>query len=216
MTDGEHRPDAEELLVTRLKSGEQEALAEFIERRRPQLTAFVERNLSDALRRKVEAADILQEVSVCAVNSLPEIPLEERDPFSWLCQLAERRIIDAHRRYFGAQKRAGDKERALEARGDNSQQAGFIDMLAASMTTPSRAFSRNQKELKLIVALESLPEEARTALQMRYVQNLPSKEIAEKLGKTDGATRVLLTRSLNRLQQILSNDSDFQSLLSGP
>ncbi len=215
MVDVDIPQDGDDELIDRIKRGDSAALADFIENRRPQLTAFIERNLSDALRRKIEAADIIQELSINAVDSVDEMELGSRDPFSWLCQLAERRIIDAHRRFFGAQKRSGSKERALDARGENSQQAGFIDVLVASMTTPSRAFSRNQKELRLLVALESLPEDARNALRMRYVEGLPSKEIAEKLGKTDGATRVLLTRSLARLQEILSGDSEFQSFLGG-
>lgn len=213
--DAEDRREPDDPLVARVRQKDPDALVAFIESRRPQLLAFIERSLSDALRRKVEAADILQELSINAVGSLAEIELGDRDPFSWLCQLAERRIIDAHRHFFGAQKRAAGKERMLEARGGDSQQAGFIELLVSSMTTPSRAFSRNQKELKVLVALESLPAEARDALRMRYVDGLPSKEIAQKLGKTDGATRVLLTRSLGRLQQILAADTEFQSFVSG-
>jgi len=215
MMDAEDRREPDDPLVARVRQKDPDALVAFIESRRPQLLAFIERSLSDALRRKVEAADILQELSINAVGSLAEIELGDRDPFSWLCQLAERRIIDAHRHFFGAQKRAAGKERMLEARGGDSQQAGFIELLVSSMTTPSRAFSRNQKELKVLVALESLPAEARDALRMRYVDGLPSKEIAQKLGKTDGATRVLLTRSLGRLQQILAADTEFQSFVSG-
>jgi len=41
------------------------------------------------------------------------------------------------------------------------------------------------------------------ALRLRYVEGLPSKQIAQQLGKTDGAVRVMLTRSINRLQAIL-------------
>ena len=51
-----------------------------------------------------------------------------------------------------------------------------------------------------------LPEEQREALRMRYYENMPSKDIAEKLGKTDGAIRVMLTRALDKLQRILTTD----------
>ena len=64
----------------------------------------------------------------------------------------------------------------------------------------------------LLEALDQLQEEAQEALKMRYVENLPSKEIAQRLGKTDGATRVLFTRPLDRLQKILSQNSLFLSL----
>jgi RNA polymerase sigma-70 factor (ECF subfamily) len=83
------------------------------------------------------------------------------------------------------------------------------------MTTRAVLFRGTRKNLGFWW-LESLAPEARDALKMRYVDGLPSKEIAAKLGKTDGATRVLLTRSLARLQEIPSTDTDFQSFLAGP
>jgi RNA polymerase sigma-70 factor (ECF subfamily) len=202
-------------LIERINRGEREALVEFIEQRRPQLLAFIEKNASDALKRKIEAADLHQEVAMSALSALSDVELGDRDPFSWLCQLAERRIIDAHRRLFGAQKRSAEKEVGIHSASD-SDSKGFIDVLVASMTSPSKAFSRGQREFHLLQALEALPEESRVALQLRYVENLPSKEIAARLGKTDGATRVLLTRSLNKLQDLLAGNSLFQSFVDTP
>ena len=72
------------------------------------------------------------------------------------------------------------------------------------MTTPSEAFSRDQRQLKMMAALETLPDDQREALRLRYLIGLPSKEIAQKLGKSDGAVRVMLSRSLSRLQELLA------------
>jgi DNA-directed RNA polymerase specialized sigma24 family protein len=52
-------------------------------------------------------------------------------------------------------------------------------------------------------SLKSLPTEQREALLMRYVQGLPCREIAQLLGKTDEATRLLLTRALNKLTSLV-------------
>ncbi len=82
----------------------------------------------------------------------------------------------------------------------------MIDMLIASMTTASEVFSRNIRYQKLTEALASLPDDQREALRLRYVEGLPSKQVAEQLGKSDGAIRVMLTRSLNRLQTILTSE----------
>ena len=76
-------------------------------------------------------------------------------------------------------------------------------MLVASMTSASQAFSRDQKQMRLLAALEKLPEEHREALRLRYIDGLPSKEIAAQLGKTDGAVRVMLSRALRVLQELL-------------
>ena len=197
-----------EKLIERVRQHDAAALAEFMSARRFQLLAYIEHQLGASLRRKVEPEDLLQETSVEAVRSLPTADLSERDPFGWLCQIAERRIIDAHRKFFTAQKRDAGREVPLGSPGGDSSHAGIINMLVASMTTASQAFSRNQREVKLMVAMGELPADQREALRLRYVEGLPSKEIAERLGKTDGAVRVMLTRSLARLQQLLGPDAE--------
>lgn len=201
-------------LVVRLKTGDTNALAEYLQQHRPQLMAFIERQLGTALRRKVESDDVFQETSAEAVRALPTAELGDRDPFSWLCQIAERRIIDLHRKFFEAQKRDAGREVPIGAGGSGSdtQPGGLINMLVASMTTPSQAFSRNARELKLQEALLKLPDDQQQALRMRYVENLPSKQIADKLKKSDAAVRVMLTRSLKKLQELLADDISRTSL----
>ncbi|HUE14478.1 MAG TPA: sigma-70 family RNA polymerase sigma factor [Planctomycetaceae bacterium] len=202
--------------ATRIRNKDEQALVEFIELRRPQLLGFIQRNLSTALGRKLEAADILQDVSLSAVTSLSTFDLGDRDPFSWLCQLAEHRIIDAHRKLVAAQKRSADREVHGASGDSDTQRGGFINLIVASMTTPSGALSRDQREYRLLEALKNLSEESQKALRLRYVEGLPSKEIASQLGRTDGATRVLLTRSLAKLQELLRHESDFASFINPP
>ncbi len=207
--------DPNDNLVERIKAHDEEALVAFVESHRPQLLAFLEKNISATLRRKVEPADLLQETVLSALPALKDLELGDRDPFSWLCQLAERRIIDAHRKLVAAQKRTADREVGIFTPTGDGENQGLVGLLVSSMTSPSKAFSRDQREFHLLEALDSLPDEAKRALRMRYVENLPSKEIAARLGKTDGATRVLLTRSLARLQEILGGNSLFQSFQQG-
>ena len=205
--------DDDEILLDRIRGGDRDAFLQFVEIKTPPLLAFINRSLSDTLKRTVEPQDILQEAALAAANSFETMDLSSRDPFGWLCQLAERRIIDAHRKFVEAQKRSAKKEVGLGSGGTDSEQGGLIDILVASMTSPSKAFSRNQREFRMLEALGDLPEESRIALKLRYVDGLPSKEIAGQLGKTDGAVRVLLTRSLSKLQKILSSDALFQSFV---
>jgi len=194
--------------IARLKRHDLDALAEFLQSHRPQLMSFIERQLGTALRRRVEPDDVFQEASAEAVRALATTDLGERDPFSWLCQIAERRIIDLHRRHFDAQKRDAGREVPLgSGGGSDSRPAALINMLVASMTTPSQAFSRNAREANLNDALKKLPDEQREALRLRYIENMPSKEIAARLDKTDAAVRVMLTRSLKKLQELLGDDS---------
>ena len=198
-----HRPmtASDEEILSALRAGDVDAMAQYLERHRRPLLAFIERRIGDALRRKVEAEDILQETSADAIRSLSQMDLSEREPFSWLCQVAERRIIDAHRKYVDAQKRSANRETPLQ--GGNADGNNLIDLLVLTMTTQSQAFSRNVKQQRLAEALSQLPEDQQKALRLRYVDGLPSKQIAVALEKSDAAVRVMLTRSLKRLQEIL-------------
>jgi len=193
-------PDLE-TLQQRVKLGDLDALGEFLEAYRPQLLGYIERRLGDALRKKVEPQDIFQEMALAAWNALPKTDLTDREPFGWLCQIAEQRIIDASRK-FQSQKRATNREVSGQVPAGDSDH-DWVNMLAASMTTPSHACTRAERHGQLAEAIRGLPEETQNVLRWRYVDNLPTKEIAQKLGKTDGAIRVLLTRTIHRLQELL-------------
>ena len=188
-------------LIEQIQAADVEALAAYVQSVRLQLLAFIQRRLGMGLARKIEAEDILQEVSAEAVRSLPQTDLSEGAVFSWLCQIAEHRIIDAYRHFFEAQKRDVGREVPLQAPA--GKEGGLINLLVASMTTPSQAFSRNVRELRLRVALEELPAEQQEVLRLRYVDNLSTKEIAQQLDKTDGALRVMISRCLKRLESLL-------------
>jgi RNA polymerase sigma-70 factor (ECF subfamily) len=177
------------------------ALAAFIEGRRPALVAFIERRLGPTLRGKLEPQDVAQEVAVKALQEFAQTNLGGRDPFGWLCHLAEQCIVDSHR-HFAAGKRAAARERPGNVpAGEGSQD--FVALLAASMTTPTQAAVRDERADRLREAVADFPEEHREALRLRYVDGLPTKEVAERLNKTDVATRVLLTRLVRRLQELL-------------
>jgi RNA polymerase sigma-70 factor, ECF subfamily len=191
-----------ETLADRVRRRDAAALASFLEERRPALMAFVERRLGSALRGKLEPQDVLQELAVKALRELPQADLSTRDPFSWLCHLAEQCIVDGHR-HFAAGKRDAGREVPGNVRiGDGSQD--LVALLAASLTTPSMAVVRNERQRRLMEVMTTFPAEHQEALRLRYGEGLPTKEVAERLGKTDVATRVLLSRLVQQLQEKLA------------
>ena len=78
-------------------------------------------------------------------------------------------------------------------------------MFIASIASASQEFARNRREERLMIVMSQLTQGQQDTLRMRYVENLPSKEIADKLGKSDGAIRVMLTRSLRQLEELLDD-----------
>ena len=73
------------------------------------------------------------------------------------------------------------------------------------MTSPSAAVSRDIRMVRMNEAVDGLSDEQKAAVRMRYAEGLPTKEIAQKLGKTDVAIRVLLSRSMRLLEKKLED-----------
>lgn len=194
------------VLENRVRAGDGQALAELAMLDKPRLMAALERKVGAALRRKLELDDILQEALARAIKDLPSIDFGEQDPMGWLYQVIDRQIVDLHRFHFEAQKRDAGREISADQplAGGSDDQQGFAALLVASMTTPSKAMSRDMRLVRVYSAMEKLPEAMREALRWRYLENLPSQDIAKRLGKTDVATRVLLSRAIRKLQEALA------------
>ncbi|MEE2641197.1 MAG: sigma-70 region 4 domain-containing protein [Planctomycetota bacterium] len=73
-------------------------------------------------------------------------------------------------------------------------------MIAASRISSSQAFSRKQKEFQVQILISQMPQEAQEVLRFRFVEGLPTKEIATQMQKSDAAVRVLLRRKGKKSQ----------------
>jgi len=198
---------AAERLHARIRSGDVEALGDYLQTHRGRLTGFLKAITGEHLLARVDLDDLVQEVCTAAITGLPTAQLNAGDPFGWIQELARRRVIDAHRFHFQAQRRDAGKERSLQgAFGGSANSAGGLEAcLAASMTSPSAAFSNDVRMARMQEAISAMTEEQQQVVRMRFVDGLPTKQIAEKLGKTDVAVRVLLSRSLKKLEEQLQD-----------
>ena len=119
-------------LVERINERDGEALATYIDQNRNRLAGFLRSITGDHLLAVVEIDDLLQEVSTAALTGLETAPLEQYDPMQWLQQLARRRVIDAHRFHFDAQRRDVSRQQSInKPAGDGTSSAGLEQLLAA-------------------------------------------------------------------------------------
>ena len=59
-----------------------------------------------------------------------------------------------------------------------------------------------REELREVIArLDDLPDDRREALIMRFALGHVNREIARALGRTDGATKVLIHRAIKQLEE---------------
>ncbi|HTR89111.1 MAG TPA: sigma-70 family RNA polymerase sigma factor [Solirubrobacteraceae bacterium] len=77
-------------------------------------------------------------------------------------------------------------------------------VLAAPHTTEQLVESREQVK-QVLTGVDRLPDDRREALIMRFALGMDNREIARALGRSDGATKVLIHRAIKQLQGILDD-----------
>jgi RNA polymerase sigma-70 factor (ECF subfamily) len=75
-------------------------------------------------------------------------------------------------------------------------------VLSAPHTTEALVEGREDLE-RILAAVEQLPDDRREALIMRFALGMDNREIARALGRSDGATKVLLHRATRQLEELV-------------
>jgi RNA polymerase sigma-70 factor, ECF subfamily len=108
----------------------------------------------------------------------------------WLIRIAHNLASNYHR------DRARRPEAALDAVEPPSHPHGTEQIV------------EGREELRLVIdRLDDLPEERREALIMRFALDMSNTEIARAMGKSDGATKVLIHRAIRQLEELMKKDS---------
>ncbi|MBI2297932.1 MAG: sigma-70 family RNA polymerase sigma factor [Armatimonadetes bacterium] len=165
--------------VRRAAAGDGEQLDELLRRWMGAVYGRAWRALGDADR----AADVCQEVMLAVVRGLPSLADPERFP-GWLRRITERQIQRARR--------------PAEPCSDGLE--------AVSPSPESIVVDRvHESQLRELVtsALAGLPPRSRLAVELFYYRGLSCRQVAEFLGSTRGAVKVLLYTARREMREMI-------------
>ncbi len=169
------------------------------------LCAWIQREMRPELRGLIHADDIFQEVAAAAFRSPSARHLRTpQDWDRWLRRVAKTRLALALR----TQRRL---KRLPPGLIGEHMQSGILRQLPANGRTPSRSVSAREFTYALRVALASLPESVRVAIELKLFEERTDDEIAATLNKSKEAVRGILYRGLARLRERLGDASRFFS-----
>ena len=84
-------------------------------------------------------------------------------------------------------------------------QTGLDDAGTISAPHTTEGLVEDREDLARILAcVQELPDDRREALIMRFALGMDNQEIARALGRSDGATKVLIHRAIRQLEQLVS------------
>ncbi len=178
----------DEQLVERTLAGDLDGFGELHRRYFSRVVGVVEGILSD----RSGAEDTAQIAYLAALKALPR--LADRDRFyPWLRRIAVNRAIEEKRRL--------DRKKRLHSSWVDAGQADGETGSAPSAALDSLV--RRERAELVREALEELPEGMRSAVVLRYFDELPMSRIAEVLGCEEVTARTQVFRGLRKLGRIL-------------
>jgi RNA polymerase sigma-70 factor (ECF subfamily) len=163
-----------EALVRRARAGDHGALGELYDRFRDRVARFATGRLGDPEK----AEDVTSETFEGVLRGLPGYR-PGTDFEAWLFTIAHRRVADHFRRR--ARRREVDLD---EARG------------AATAAGPEDAVLAAERRAEVALAFRRLRPEQQEVLALRVLGGLSAAQVAEVVGKSEGAVRVAQHRAL--------------------
>jgi RNA polymerase sigma-70 factor, ECF subfamily len=134
------------------------------------------------VREQTAAEDVTSEVFMKALKAIPRYQDTGRPFAAWLYQIAVNAIADRYRTLRPSQ--------TLD---------DFHDLAVAGPALEDLAAHRD--EVRRIWALvEGLPAQQRTALVLKFQEDMKIEDIAVAMGKTPGAVKLLIHRGVSRLR----------------
>jgi RNA polymerase sigma-70 factor, ECF subfamily len=151
----------------------------------PQIFAYLLRNIPS----HQDAEDLLLEVFQVVFEKVPVLENMPRLA-AYLQTVARNKMVDYYRRH--GKHQLIPLEEIAEAAYEREELA------------PERILLTREQYVHLHQAVNSLPALQQTILRLRFGHALRCGEIAQKLGKSENAVRMMLSRSLKQLRSLHS------------
>jgi len=189
-------PDADTSLLARLRSGDDAAFAELIERNAGRMLAAAKRLLRD----EDEARDAVQDGFMSAFKSIAAFNSEAKIS-TWLHRIViNAALMRLRSRKHRAERSIDDLLPRFDEHGAWAEETGRL--------TASSQELLEQRETRIAVrrCIDQLPDTYRQVLLMRDIEELDTDEVAALLGITPNAVKIRLHRARQALRTRIEQD----------
>jgi len=200
-----------EALIRRVEGGDERAVSELFARHRDRLRRMVKLRLDRRLQGRLDASDVLQEAYLDVAKRAGEYRANPTMPvFLWLRLITGQRLMALHRMHLGAQMRDVGQEVSIH-RGalPPASSISIAAMPLGRITSPTRAASRAELQVRLQDVLNSMDPIDREVLTLRHFEELGNSETAQVLGITKSAASSRYIRAVMRLKKELASVPGF-------
>ncbi len=196
------------ILVERVRTGDQRAFKQLVERYQRKVYAVAYGMLKD----KEDAKDVTQEAFVKVYKYLDHFK-GDASFYTWLYRITSNICIDVMRRKNAA-KAGGHAEFDEAVRMDTSE--ANLGALGSKLgTNPQKSMLRKELAAKITAAFQQIPEEHRAILLLREVEGMSYDELATTLNIKKGTVMSRLFHARLKMQKVLNDYVELDEATSG-
>jgi len=192
--------EIDQQLVERVQRGDKRAFELLVEKYQRKLA----RLLSRLIRDPGEVEDVTQEAFIKAYRALPSFRGDSAF-YTWLYRIG----INTAKNYLVAMGRRAPTSTDVEAEEAEGQEGGE---LLRDINTPESLLLTKEIGSTVNAAIEALPEELRSAIQLRELEGMSYEEIAKLMDCPIGTVRSRIFRAreaiAERLKPLLDDTKD--------
>jgi RNA polymerase sigma-70 factor, ECF subfamily len=196
-------------LIRRCRDGEAGAREQLFARYQHYLYLLAQAQLGKRLRAKCAPSDLVQQTLLEAHRDFGGFQGQhEGELLAWLRRILAHNLFNEARRY-GTLQRDADREVSLDQVHAGIDHSSLLLQccLAFSGPSPSEVAQDHESAAHLAAALARLPEDYQTVLLLRVFEELPAEEVAQRMGRSGGAVRMLQMRALTALREEIEQET---------
>jgi RNA polymerase sigma factor (sigma-70 family) len=129
---------------------------------------------------RTEADDCFQETFIAALRAYPRVRADS-NLRAWVLTIAHRKALDAHR----------------------ARARGALPVADTAAVDGRRSLAAGMPDEELWEAVGELPPRQRSAITLRYLADLPHRDIAMAIGCSEEAARRSLHEGLKKLREVM-------------
>jgi RNA polymerase sigma-70 factor (ECF subfamily) len=184
---------ARQAALEQARRGDVQALGLLLESFRPYVCVLTRTLNPGRLRARLDDSDLAQDAFLEAHRQFAGFRgTTVAELAGWLRQIVLRTTGHTLRNHLGTAKRDATREQPAEA---------LAELAVDDGSSPSAVAIRHEQAARMAEALTRLPADMQQVLLGRHMDDLSYAVLAQLLGRSEGAVRVLYTRALRRLRE---------------
>jgi RNA polymerase sigma-70 factor (ECF subfamily) len=189
-------------------NGDPDALQQLIVDYHSVLRAAVAAKMDAATRRRMDPDDVLQNAYADAFKAITTSRFDSASDFYRWLETNALNELKNRRQALKALKRDVRREVSGPAQAATSY-PDLVDRLIAPDSTPSRQVARGEAVAAVLSSLARLSDDQRKVIRLRFLEGRPVAEVADRLGKSEGAVHGLCRRGLRALRESMVSISRY-------